>query len=111
MTGAVPFAKAATTAGIQPVFGVAAAPRRAPRSTVRPPRTPARGGAHVVEPPLRVTLLARTAAGWARLCRLVSRARGRRGTGRRWCPGRRSGSTPTRSCWSCWGRCCAIRSA
>ncbi|MFJ6698277.1 DNA polymerase III subunit alpha [Streptomyces sp. NPDC091272] len=37
-------------------------------------RTPVRGGAHVVEAPLRITLLARDAAGWARLCRLVSAA-------------------------------------
>ncbi|MFJ5026090.1 DNA polymerase III subunit alpha [Streptomyces goshikiensis] len=75
VTGAVRFAKAATAAGIRPVFGVdvavaACTPSR-PGSTART-RTPARGGAHVVEPPLRITLLARSAAGWARLCRLVS---------------------------------------
>ncbi|GAB2767207.1 hypothetical protein ACFPZJ_38455 [Streptomyces bullii] len=37
------------------------------------PRTPVNGGAHVIEPPLRITLLAQDAA-WARLCRLVSAA-------------------------------------
>ncbi|GAA3126148.1 hypothetical protein GCM10020254_86950 [Streptomyces goshikiensis] len=77
VTGAVRFAKAATAAGIRPVFGVdvAVAPHTParPGSTIRP-RTPVRGGAHVVEPPLRVTLLARSTAGWARLCRLVSDA-------------------------------------
>ncbi|OEJ22466.1 DNA polymerase III subunit alpha [Streptomyces subrutilus] len=77
VTGAVRFAKAATAAGVRPVFGVDVAV--APNSPVRPgstsrPRTPVRGGAHVVEPPLRVTLLARNAAGWGRLCRLVSAA-------------------------------------
>lgn len=77
VTGAVRFAKAATSTGIRPVFGVDVAV--APHTPARPgstprPRTPARGGAHVVEPPLRITLLARNAAGWARLCRLVSAA-------------------------------------
>ncbi|MFF4429774.1 DNA polymerase III subunit alpha [Streptomyces sp. NPDC001513] len=77
VTGIVRFAKAAIAAGIRPVFGVDVAvsshsPAR-PGSTARL-RTPVRGGAHVVEPPLRVTLLARSAAGWARLCRLVSSA-------------------------------------
>ncbi|MGW6875914.1 DNA polymerase III subunit alpha [Streptomyces xanthophaeus] len=84
VTGAVRFAKAATAAGIRPVFGVdvAVAPHTPPRPgpTARP-RTPARGGAHVVEPPLRVTLLARSAAGWARLCRLVSAAHAGAGDG------------------------------
>ncbi|MFF8957627.1 DNA polymerase III subunit alpha [Streptomyces sp. NPDC014894] len=37
-------------------------------------RTPVRGGAHLQEPPLRFTLLARDAPGWAALCRLVSAA-------------------------------------
>lgn len=77
VTGTVRFAKAAAAAGIRPVFGVdvAVAPR-----TPTPPerelrrRTPARGGAHVMEPPLRVTLLARDASGWGRLCRLLSAA-------------------------------------
>jgi hypothetical protein len=30
--------------------------------------------AHLIEPPLRITLLAQNAAGWAQLCRLVSAA-------------------------------------
>lgn len=84
VTGAVRFAKAATAAGIRPVFGVdvAVAPHSPPRtgSTGRS-RTPVRGGAHVVEPPLRVTLLARSASGWARLCRLVSAAHAGAGDG------------------------------
>ncbi|MGW7063561.1 DNA polymerase III subunit alpha [Streptomyces sp. NPDC054904] len=84
VTGAVRFAKAAAAAGIRPVFGVdiAVAPHFPPAtgSTGRL-RTPVRGGAHVVEPPLRVTLLARSAAGWARLCRLVSAAHGGAGDG------------------------------
>ncbi|MFE7129738.1 DNA polymerase III subunit alpha [Streptomyces sp. NPDC057638] len=49
-------------------------------------RSPVRGGAHVIEPPLRFTLLARDAAGWAALCRLVTAAHdGRPGDDR---PGR-----------------------
>ncbi|MFF7505158.1 DNA polymerase III subunit alpha [Streptomyces lavendulae] len=77
VTGAVRFAKAASAAGIRPVFGVdvAVAPHTPLRNgSTGKSRTPVRGGAHVVEPPLRVTLLARSAAGWARLCRLVSAA-------------------------------------
>ncbi|MFE2342918.1 DNA polymerase III subunit alpha, partial [Streptomyces sp. NPDC059431] len=92
VAGAVRFAKAAGGAGIRPVFGVdvAVAPfasaaiaigvsaaHAQPHAQYHPhprPRTPARGGAHVVEPPLRVTLLARDTGGWARLCRLVSAA-------------------------------------
>ncbi|MEU9108136.1 DNA polymerase III subunit alpha [Streptomyces xanthophaeus] len=75
VTGAVRFAKAATAAGVRPVFGVDVDvdPYAPARPTARP-RIPVRGGAHVVEPPLRVTLLARSAVGWARLCRLVSAA-------------------------------------
>ena len=82
-----------------------ARPRRRPRrrpvaSRLRPPdpaagrRTPDRGGAHVVEPPLRIALLAGTGRGWARLCRMVSaahargaargRSGGAAGGGRRW---------------------------
>ncbi|MGW6570456.1 DNA polymerase III subunit alpha [Streptomyces sp. NPDC054975] len=77
VTGIVRFAKAATLAGIRPVFGVdlAVAPHEPiaqERSGRR--RTPVRGGAHVVEAPLRVTLLAQSATGWGRLCRIVSAA-------------------------------------
>ncbi|KMS74169.1 DNA polymerase III subunit alpha [Streptomyces viridochromogenes] len=76
VAGTVRFAKAAAAAGIRPVFGVdvAVAPIRPPGPATGRPRTPVRGGAHVTEPPLRVTLLAQNAAGWARLCRLVSAA-------------------------------------
>ncbi|MFD9047914.1 DNA polymerase III subunit alpha [Streptomyces zaomyceticus] len=77
VTGAVRFAKAAAAAGVRPVFGVdlAVAPLRpvAP-GTVPGRRSPVRGGAYVAEAPLRVTLLARNAAGWGRLCRIVSAA-------------------------------------
>ncbi|MFJ9026522.1 DNA polymerase III subunit alpha [Streptomyces sp. NPDC102259] len=76
VAGTVRFAKAAAAAGIRPIFGVdvAVAPLTAPGPSAGGPRTPARGGAHVIEPPLRITLLAQNAAGWARLCRLVSAA-------------------------------------
>ncbi|WP_128380429.1 DNA polymerase III subunit alpha [Streptomyces cavernae] len=76
VAGVVRFAKAAAAAGVRPVFGVdvAVAPVRPPDPAAGRPRTPVRGGAHVVEPPLRITLLAQNAAGWARLCRLVSAA-------------------------------------
>ncbi|TGZ18982.1 DNA-directed DNA polymerase [Streptomyces sp. S816] len=75
VTGAVRFAQACAKEGVRPVFGVdlavqaLAPPPPAPRH-----RTPARGGAHVVEPPLRVVLLARNREGWARLCRITSAA-------------------------------------
>lgn len=73
VAGTVRFAAAA---GIRPVFGVdvAVAPLVSPVPASGRPRTPVRGGAHVMEPPLRITLLAQNAAGWARLCRLVSAA-------------------------------------
>ncbi|EPH46902.1 putative Error-prone DNA polymerase [Streptomyces aurantiacus JA 4570] len=76
VAGTVRFAKACAAAGVRPVFGVdvAVAPMaEAPARTARV-RTPVRGGAHVVEPPLRVTLLAQSATGWARLCAVVSAA-------------------------------------
>jgi error-prone DNA polymerase len=81
VTGAVRFAKAAAAAGVRPVFGVDVAvlphaPAGAPAAAAARRRTPVRGGAHVVEAPLRITLLAQDAAGWARLCRLVSAAHG-----------------------------------
>lgn len=75
VAGTVRFATAAAAAGIRPVLGVdvAVLPLTSPALAGRP-RTPVRGGAHVVEPPLRITLLAQNAGGWARLCRLVSAA-------------------------------------
>ncbi|GAA3479749.1 DNA polymerase III subunit alpha [Streptomyces yanii] len=73
--GAVRFAKACAGAGIRPVFGIDLAVEAiAPPPPVQRRRTPARGGAHVVEPPLRVVLLARNRTGWARLCRITSAA-------------------------------------
>ncbi|MFE7948190.1 DNA polymerase III subunit alpha [Streptomyces sp. NPDC057426] len=75
VTGTVRFAKAAMEAGIRPIFGVdiAVAPV-APTGSKQRRRTPVRGGAHVIEAPLRVTLLAQDVAGWGRLCRIVSAA-------------------------------------
>jgi error-prone DNA polymerase len=40
-----------------------------------------RGGAHVVEPPLRITLLAQSIEGWAGLCRLTSACHAEAGGG------------------------------
>ncbi|MGW2689899.1 DNA polymerase III subunit alpha [Streptomyces sp. NPDC001414] len=76
VAGTVRFAKAAAAAGIRPIVGVdvAVAPVTPPGPAADRPRTPVRGGAHVIEAPLRVTLLAQSPAGWARLCRLVSAA-------------------------------------
>ena len=81
VTGTVRFAKAAAAAGVRPVFGADVAvlphaPAGVPAAAASRRRTPVRGGAHVVEAPLRITLLAQDAAGWARLCRLVSAAHG-----------------------------------
>lgn len=75
VTGLLDFARACRRDGIRPIFGVDVAvegiePAPAPART--PP--PARGGMHVDEPPWRMTLLARDAAGWARLCHLVTGA-------------------------------------
>ncbi|MFI6528167.1 DNA polymerase III subunit alpha [Streptomyces uncialis] len=74
VTGFVRFAKACEQHAIRPVLGVdlAVAPLTAARTERR--RTPARGGAHVREPLLRVQLLAHSRAGWTRLCRLLSAA-------------------------------------
>ncbi|MGY4983802.1 DNA polymerase III subunit alpha [Streptomyces sp. 900105755] len=75
VTGAVRFAQACAKEGVRPVFGIdlavaaLAPPPPAPRR-----RTPARGGAHVAEPPLRFVLLAQDRTGWARLCRITSAA-------------------------------------
>ncbi|WP_308014171.1 DNA polymerase III subunit alpha [Streptantibioticus parmotrematis] len=80
VSGTVRFAKAAAVAGIRPLFGVdlavapVAARTRPPTSPAARVRTPLRGGAHVVEARWRVTVLARSAAGWAKLCRIVSGA-------------------------------------
>ncbi|MEV6161008.1 DNA polymerase III subunit alpha [Streptomyces sp. NPDC052052] len=77
LAGAVRFAKACARAGVRPLFGtdlaVPGAPEARPATTGRP-RTPAKGGAFVTEAPFRAVFLARTARGWAELCRLVSAA-------------------------------------
>ncbi|MFT2017463.1 DNA polymerase III subunit alpha [Streptomyces sp. 796.1] len=86
LAGAVRFAKACAGAGVRPLFGVdlavpgvattgaaASALASASASTKRL-RTPSRGGAFVTAPPQRAVFLARTARGWAELCRLVSAA-------------------------------------
>ncbi len=75
VTGAVRFAQACAREGVRPVFGVdLAVEALAPPPPALRRRTPARGGAHVIEPPLRVVLLARNREGWARLCRITSAA-------------------------------------
>ncbi|MFG1807259.1 DNA polymerase III subunit alpha [Streptomyces sp. NPDC049040] len=75
VTGAVRFAQACAEAEVRPVFGIdlAVAPLAPPPPAQRR-RTPVRGGAHVVEPPLRFVLLAQDGQGWARLCRITSAA-------------------------------------
>ncbi|MEV7034818.1 DNA polymerase III subunit alpha [Streptomyces sp. NPDC093272] len=75
VTGAVRFARACAKDGVRPVFGIdLAVAALAPVPPAPRRRTPARGGAHVVEPPLRFVLLAQDRAGWARLCRITSAA-------------------------------------
>ncbi|MGW6569025.1 DNA polymerase III subunit alpha [Streptomyces sp. NPDC054975] len=75
VTGVVRFAQACSESGVRPVFGVdLAVEALAPPPPAQRRRTPARGGAHVVEPPLRFVLLARDKEGWARLCRITSAA-------------------------------------
>lgn len=78
--GAVRFAQACQAAGVAPILGVDLA-LQPDCSTTRRHRTPARGGAVVAEPPHRVVVLARSARGWAAVCRMVSAAhlRGERG--------------------------------
>ena len=82
--GAVRFAKACMQAGVRPVLGVdlavastGALPEAAvldatPRGRGGPPRTPVRGGSFRDARLPRVTFLAGSKRGWARLCRLVS---------------------------------------
>ncbi|WSQ08050.1 DNA polymerase III subunit alpha [Streptomyces sp. NBC_01231] len=75
VTGAVRFARACAGTGVRPVFGVdLAVEALASPPPSRRRRTPARGGAHVIEPPLRFVLLAQNRTGWARLCRITSAA-------------------------------------
>ncbi|MEV0637078.1 DNA polymerase III subunit alpha [Streptomyces sp. NPDC050619] len=75
VTGVVRFAQACAGTGVRPIFGVdLAVEALAPPPPAQRRRTPARGGAHVIEPPLRFVLLAQNRAGWARLCRITSAA-------------------------------------
>lgn len=75
VTGAVRFAEACRETGVRPVFGIDLAVEPiAPPSPEKRRRAPVRGGAHIVEPPLRFVLLARDGEGWARLCRITSAA-------------------------------------
>ncbi|MFJ4789401.1 DNA polymerase III subunit alpha [Streptomyces sp. NPDC088794] len=75
VTGAVRFAQACAKEKIRPLFGIdLAVEALAPPPPVQRRRTPAHGGAHVVEPPLRFVLLAQNREGWARLCRITSAA-------------------------------------
>jgi error-prone DNA polymerase len=75
VTGMVRFAQACAGSGVRPVLGIDLAVQAlAPPPPGQRRRTPARGGAHVVEPPLRFVLLARDREGWARLCRITSAA-------------------------------------
>ncbi|MFI6689200.1 DNA polymerase III subunit alpha [Streptomyces sp. NPDC050485] len=76
------FVKACAAHGIRPILGVdvAVTPHQAAGPGARR-RTPVRGGAHVFEPPLRITLLAQSIEGWAGLCRLVSAAHAEAGGG------------------------------
>ncbi|MDF3144158.1 PHP domain-containing protein, partial [Streptomyces sp. T21Q-yed] len=75
VTGMIRFVKACAAQGVRPILGVdLAVAAHAPAGPAQRRRTPVRGGAHVVEPRMRITLLAQTKEGWARLCRLVSAA-------------------------------------
>ncbi|MBB5936291.1 DNA polymerase III subunit alpha [Streptomyces zagrosensis] len=77
LAGTVRFAKAASAAGVRPLFGVDLAVRPAapgPGRTARR-RAPVRGGAFIDESAPRMVFLARDgAAGWGALCGLVSAA-------------------------------------
>jgi error-prone DNA polymerase len=75
VTGAVRHAQACAAAGVRPIFGIdlAVAPLK-PADPAPRRQMPVRGGAFVIEPPLRFTLLARDGQGWARLCRITSAA-------------------------------------
>ncbi|MEU9606477.1 DNA polymerase III subunit alpha [Streptomyces sp. NPDC048057] len=79
LAGAVRHAKACAAVGIRPLFGSDLGAPAVPRpgaggapAGITHPRTPAKGGVFVTEPAQRAVFLARTAPGWAALCRLVS---------------------------------------
>ncbi|MYS33638.1 error-prone DNA polymerase [Streptomyces sp. KhCrAH-43] len=77
MAGSVRHAKACAAAGVRPLFGVDLS---VPPAIVTEPagtgrrRSPVKGGAFVAEAEQRAVMLARTARGWATLCRLTSAA-------------------------------------
>ncbi|MEU2658091.1 DNA polymerase III subunit alpha [Streptomyces sp. NPDC007325] len=96
--GAIRFAKACEKAGVRPLFGVDLAhePLLAPAGPDGPGgpggpvdgvtsarRVPVRGGAFVDESAPRAVFLARSRAGWASLCALVTAAHARTGEDRR----------------------------
>ncbi|UWM52045.1 DNA polymerase III subunit alpha [Streptomyces carpaticus] len=83
LAGAVRFSKACGAAGVRALYGVDLAVHPGPADTAPPAarrRTPVRGGAFTDESAPRALFLARDgAAGWARLCGLVSAAHARDG--------------------------------
>ncbi|MEU3709808.1 DNA polymerase III subunit alpha [Streptomyces catenulae] len=86
LAGAVRFAKACARAGVRPLFGTDLAVPGIPAPGDGPAgrrRTPVKGGTFVTEAPSRAVFLARSARGWAELCRLVS-ASAASGTGLTW---------------------------
>jgi error-prone DNA polymerase len=77
LAGAVRFTRATADAGVRPVYGadLAVAEQPEKKSAVRRRRTPVRGGAFIDESAQRVVFLAgQGAAGWERLCRMVTAA-------------------------------------
>ncbi|MFF9149698.1 DNA polymerase III subunit alpha [Streptomyces sp. NPDC014861] len=88
--GAIRFAKACEKEGVRPLFGVDLAhePLTAPAGEpgdglTSARRVPVRGGAFVDESAPRAVFLARSRAGWASLCALVTAAHARTGEDRR----------------------------
>ncbi|MEU5916446.1 DNA polymerase III subunit alpha [Streptomyces sp. NPDC004288] len=79
LSGAVRFAKACEKEGVRPLFGVdlayeAALPEHDPADRGSARRVPVRGGAFVDESAPRALFLARSRAGWATLCAMVTAA-------------------------------------
>ncbi|MFJ3902776.1 DNA polymerase III subunit alpha [Streptomyces sp. NPDC090025] len=98
VAGVVRFAKACETAGVRPLFGVdlghepflaplppgerpGSGPDGRPAGRTSARRVPVRGGAFVDESAPRAVFLARSRAGWAELCALVTAAHARPGEG------------------------------
>ncbi|MGW1278215.1 DNA polymerase III subunit alpha [Streptomyces tsukubensis] len=110
LAGAVRHAKACAAAGVRPLFGVDLGVPAVPQpgaSGVGDPhrtRTPAKGGVFVAEPRQRAVFLARSAPGWAALCRLVSAAAGFTAGSATTGPGESAGTGGgTGTAWSCDG--------